>query len=508
VLRFLSSLVFASALLAPVLCGERLAAASVVTTKSGGFAAVAEERLAFSTNAERTVSFEQLRLDSASGEIAWLVPVPAGATLEIGHADFFVSLDLATAPVLTPASGLSCGNDMVSTAAAHEEPLPEKPLSTMIVDGSKAAGLLSAAGYEVSAALRAQLLDVEKMGERVAILEILPGASTPLLRVIGPAGRAMPTSLLSPSLAKLSGYVIGEHRVRLETGSTLQLEFERVRWDRSGISFGSLLDQTLFAANDGIVVTFASSKGLLTAQPLSSTSALPSVAERYLTAPECVARAMASATSASKVSTAPGSGELAEATFACGTRLDLAAALVGLAPNAAWITRFEGIDPGIDGKLRDDGNVALPSLHQVVLGGCTDGSPQPSGPGPGSPSGGGGGGGYDDDGTGAASAAADACVIGLDACSRSSGDSSSGDGCGGDSSSSGDGCGGDSGSSSDGCGGSSGSSGDSCSSGTHTSSADDGCRIGYRARRVRLSPIVLGLVAVATILRRRGRRAV
>lgn len=480
-----------------------LAAASVVTTKTGGFAAITEERVAFSTSAARTVAFEQARLDSASGEIAWLVPVPAGATVEIGHADFFSSLDLATAPVLVPVSGLGCGSDMVSTALPHDDPAPEKPLSTTIVDGSKAASLLASAGYQVDAALRAQLLDVEKVGERVAILEILPGASTPMIRVIGPAGRRMPTQLLSPSLAKLSGFVIGDHRVRLDTGSTFQLEFERIRWDASGHTYSSLLEQTLLAANDGVVVTFASPKGLLSSQPLSSTTSIPSVAERYLGDPECVARAMASSSSAAKISSAPGPGELAAGTFACGSRLDLSEALVGLAPNAAWITRFDALDSAIDGKLANDGTVMLPSLHAVVLGGCTTGSPGPA-PGPTpdpTPSGGG-----DDDGNGAAGAAADACVIGLDACSRSSNDSS-GSGCGGDSSSSSDGCGGDS-SSSGGCGGSSGSSGDSCSSGTHTSSADDGCRIGYRPRRVRLSPVVLGLVALATILRRRGRRAV
>ncbi|MGZ3449689.1 MAG: DUF2330 domain-containing protein [Polyangiales bacterium] len=493
-LRFLSFAIGLSSLLLP-----SLAVASTVVSKPGGFVAVSDERLAFSSNKERTVSFEQLRLDSASGELAWLVPVPKDAIVEFGDPAFFVGLDASTAPVLGPSSALHCGNALFSTAEPHDEPPPQKALSVSVVDGSHAASVLSMAGYAVDAAVRAELLDVEKSGERVAIVEIAAGATTPMIRVIGPSGRAMPTMLLAAPLARLQGFVIGEQRMKLDSATTFQLDFDRVRWDDAGPNFTALLDQTLTAASDGIVVTFASYQGLLSRQ-----IGIPSVAERYLTDAECVTRALASANSTEKVvSGTPATGELAAATFTCGKRDDLSAALVGLAPSSTWITRFEALDPGIDGRLATDGTVPVPSYHDVVLGGCTQVVTHPSDPGtPNGPSSG-----SDQNDSTAAHVAADACLIGLDSCSRSSSDSSS-SGCSGDSSSSSNGCGGDSSSSSGGCGGSSSSSGDSCSSGPHTSSADDGCRISYKPRRVRLSPIVLGLAAFATILRRRTRRAV
>ena len=505
-LRFFA---FASAAVALSLAPS-LASASTVVTKPGGFATVAEDRLAFSTNKVRTVAFEQLRLEPASGEIAWLVAVPRGATVELGHPAFFASLDQATAPVLTPATELRCGVDSVSTVEAHDEAPPGKPLGIVVVSGSEAASALGMAGYTVDATVRAQLLAVEKAGERVAILELRASVTTPLIRVIGPSGRPMPTALLAAPLAPIRGYAIAEQRVKLASGSTFALEFERIRWDDKGISYSSLLDETMMAASDGIVVTFASSRGLLTRQP-----SIPSVAERYLGDDACVDRALASASSSAVVvSTTPGSGELASATFSCGTREDLAAAMIGLTPASTWITRFEAVDSSIAGALAADGNVDLASPHRVTLGGCTPprtpGDPgTPSNPGtPSGPAQDPSSGGDDQTGNAAATVAADACIMGLDSCSKSSSSDSSSDGCGGDSSSSGDGCGGGSSSSSSGCGGSSSGSGDSCSSGPHTSSADDGCRIGFRPRRVRLSPIALGLVAVATILRRRTRRAV
>ena len=104
------------------------ASASIVVAQTGGDAHVSESRVAFASSPSRTVSWEQLVLDEARGDLIWLVEVPRGGWIEGADAGWFEALDAVSAPVLAPAKSLGCG------LSAHESttmPPPENPARTV-----------------------------------------------------------------------------------------------------------------------------------------------------------------------------------------------------------------------------------------------------------------------------------------------------------------------------------------------------------------------------------------
>jgi hypothetical protein len=256
-----------------------------------------------------------------------------------------------------------------------------------------------------------------------------------------------------------------------------------------------------------------------------------------------------SSTPPAPCSTTPGAGELAAGPLVCGSADDVAAALGGLNPSEAKLTRQVGV---IAAQTPDASSVGfgpglaispLRTADEADTTGCVTGSGGGSGnPGTGGSGGSGGNGGgiggpgeYPPTGPDYGEQPADTNVdVGVSCtgssegsgcsgdssnsssdsgCSGDSSDSSSsGSGCSGDSSDSSDSCSGDSSSSSsgDGCSGDSSSSGDGCSGDSSGSSgcsggssSGDGCTISIHGRRrPHVSALAFGLVALLLPLRR------
>ncbi len=259
-----------------------------------------------------------------------------------------------------------------------------------------------------------------------------------------------------------------------------------------------------------------------------------------------------SATPPEPCNTTPGAGEIAADPLVCDNADDVAAALGGLNPAEAKLTRQVGViaaqTPGASSVSFGNGLAVSPlrNADEADTTGCVTGSGGSSGnPGTGGSGGYGGNGGgiggpgeYPPTGPDYGEQPADTNVdVGVSCtgssegsgCSGDSSDSSSSDGCSGDSSdssSSSDGCSGDSSDSSDSCSGdsSSSSSGDGCSgdssSGGEGCSGDsgsssgcsgsgssgDGCTIIHGRRRPHVSALFFGLVALLLPLRRIGAR--
>jgi hypothetical protein len=197
-------------------------------------------------------------------------------------------------------------------------------------------------------------------------------------------------------------------------------------------------------------------------------------------------------------------GPTATDRLTCGSRTqDLALALSGQAPRAAWLTRFVGRIPA--GTAADDVVVTFgPGVEAPML---RVAAARCSGSGVGSSGGGGGGGGASGDGYesgsygggcgGGAVTVADGTTEGGDDCDSSSSSSSSGDDCdSGSSSSAGDDC--DSGASS----------GDDCDSGAGADDCDSAAPKKRTARggRSPVSRAVLGFAFLLLPLRRWTRR--
>jgi hypothetical protein len=547
------------------------AEASLVVSKPDGDVHVASARFAHSSNGARTVVWEQLVLDVARGEIAWIVAVPPGGWIEEGAPTWFEALDATTAPEVSPARSLGCSDpppreDTAEAASSTAPRLIDAPIGGL-ASGADTIVALQSAGFLVDAATAARLRDFDASGEKVLVLHLPAGAKgpTPVLRVVSPSARAFPLALApiqGTIPTRLRGWAFAPVRVRLDTPTSIEPAFEKLVWDGDRSNYSTLLGEARALAPDGLVVNYASRDGIFADEATGTTGVmLPALVRHYFGAIDagsndawsCVRRAEgygAKATavapwcgkSASWASTGvtpdcPGAppGAIPSSELGCNGLDDLAAAMGGQVPASTWLTRFElgAVSPRgysvLDAKLG-----TLPSFHEAKsLGaaGCTSGTTIPTDPGtPTTP----------DSGTGTdlpgppgpstEQVVDDSCQVGqafADGCSRSSssdscgGDSSSSSSCGGDSSSSSSSCGGDSSSSSSGCGGGSGSD-SGCSGGG--SSGDSGCGSGggssgcsggggdsgcrvAGARRVKVTGGAYVLLGVLAIARRRGRKS-
>lgn len=531
-----SRLPLLAALLASLL-GVRVSLASNLLIKADGDVRVSEVRVAYSVSSLRTVAWEQLTIDEARGELAWLIAVPSsakGGWIEPADEHFFESLDEATAPVIAPAKALECGAASETTAAPRG--VPARPVGTAYAPLAPTAAVdkLIALGFIVDASTRASILALDALGEEVAIL-ILPAGTrgvTRIARVLGPSTRAFPLTLVPTTGARLQGYVLSAARARFSGLPSGEIDPAALSWSGGTSNYGALLDATIEKVAPGAATTFAGSDGIFSDQPGGTTgSTIPSWARRYFTSPGCVSRVAGLAYSPRVVAptcakpsawtpglTPPGctvttSEQIPAADLFCGSLEDVAVAASGHAPGRLVLTRLEGLansaPRGRAVELLALGSI--PSFREAKAGPlCTattgdaggstpTGQPTPLEPAP--PS-------EDPPPSSSAYSNASACSSTADACSRSSsssdscsGDSSSGDSCGGDSSS-GDGCDGDS--SSDSC---SSDSGGSSSCKGASDAADDGCRSARARPRIRVSAAMYLLIALAAIARRYGRRS-
>ena len=503
---------------------------SMLVARPGGDVHVSEARVALSSTTTQSIVWEQLVIDVTRGDLAWIVALPPGAWIEVGDPTWFPSLDAATAPVIAPARSLGCADPppLDDTAEPASTALPrvvDGPLGAPSA-GSDALAALIAAGYLVDDASAARLRAFDTSGEQVLVLKLPAGArgTTPVVRVVGPPGRALPLALMPtqapPPISR--AWIFGATRVRLDGAPNVEPTFDGLVWDGDQSNYATLLAEARAASPNGFVVPYASRDGLFADEATGSTGVtLASLTRGYFGAIDasssaawtCARVAAGDAAKSAPVAgwcgsaaswastgvspscpTAP-QGALPTSDFVCGDKVDLAAAMAGQIPSSTWLTRFE-IDSIAAGAFTpiDAALGTLPAFHEAKVlsaAGCTG----PSGASPGTsgssgtsgtpsqPNAGSGGSGdlpgppgpstaqVVDDGCSAGQSFADGC---------SSNGSSASSGCdSSSSSSSSSSCGGSSSSSSDsGCGGGSGSSGDSGCSGSGSTSGDSGCGSG------------------------------
>jgi hypothetical protein len=572
------SLIAAGLAACATLCGAHAEASSLVVAKPDGDVHVSSVRVALSTTGTRTIVWEQLYLDATRGDLAWIVAVPPGGWIEAGDPTWFDALEATTAPEISPARSLGCSDPPPREATADPATVGtprvvDAPLGALS-SGAQAIDTLQAAGFLVDASTAARLRDFDTTGEQVLVLKLPAGARGPtrVIRVVGPAGRAFPLALLpaQSTSTPTRGWVFAPVRVRLDGPPNVEPAFEMLKWNAGASNYTTLLAEARAKAPKGFVVPYSSRDGIFADEATGTTGVtLPSLVRRYFgadegassdvwncarlaasdalkpnaVAPWCGTAAAWATTGATPTCPDAPPGAIATSDFACGQKLDLAAAMGGQVPASTWLTRFEvgavvpaGYPP-VDAKLG-----SIPAFHEAKSladpsAGCSDpGTPStpvipgtptqpddagsandlPSPPGPSTAE-------VVDDGCTVAQAFADGCGSSgsSSSCSGSSSDSSgcgssssssSSDSCSGSSSSSDSGCGGSSGSSSSGCGSSGGSSDSGCgssgggSSGCSGGGGDSGCTVA-RGRRVRATGGGYALLALLALARRYGRRA-
>src|SRR5262245_43728399 len=61
---------------------------------------VTDHRMVFSVSKTQTVLWDQIRYTGEPGEFAWVLPVRAGARVELSHDAFIAALEASTQPVV------------------------------------------------------------------------------------------------------------------------------------------------------------------------------------------------------------------------------------------------------------------------------------------------------------------------------------------------------------------------------------------------------------------------
>jgi hypothetical protein len=89
---------------------------------------VTGHRMAFSVSPKQSVLWDQIVYSGSPQDFAWVLPVHAGATIELSHDEFFAALDALTSPVITGPSpacggggGFACGASSAGNALSAGE---------------------------------------------------------------------------------------------------------------------------------------------------------------------------------------------------------------------------------------------------------------------------------------------------------------------------------------------------------------------------------------------------
>jgi hypothetical protein len=365
-------------------CGGCFAPPKQVTTVTG-------HRMAFAVSQQQTVLWDQIQYSGAPQDFAWILPVTAGAKVELAHDAFFEALDAVTNPVITGpsancgTSGVGCGKSSAS-ASAYEgaggggevQVLSQGvvgPYDTVTLQSSDPNALyawLTVNGYDIPDATRPIIDAYVQGGFDFIALRLAPGQGVQAMqpvRVVTPgAGLTLPLRMVAAGVGANVGvtlYVIGEGRYEAQNFPNGVVDATKLTWSgaQSQSNYTTLAAQ-IMQASGGTWLTEYAGPQLMTLQTdpsqgscysqgggVSSVYGTPTVSAAYYC--QCVndhcapggLPGDASADDASPGDASPGdaspeaAGPGCSAT-SCSTFDDLTVALDGMSPSTTWVTRL------------------------------------------------------------------------------------------------------------------------------------------------------------------------
>ena len=490
-----------------------------------------------------------LHVHGSATAFAWILPVKASALVDLASDAWLESLEDATAPrVVPPDVTPACGAGGVEVEGDIGHAVTTAPDAVAVAaDPPSLVAVLGGWGF---AADRGSGAGARRRGGR---RRRLPGVA--LLRCAGGRGDAdrarrrllsgeRPLAMTGgASTVNVTAYAFSAGPAALGTGPSLALNPSLILWLDDGTStYASVRDAALSENPGAWLIEDADPQMLFQGEPIPGLGAIPALTPTYFSRAgaygdasgspeECTAAATALASSDALVAPACPSGALSQVgqpgcqetvddgqvspdPLRCGGIADdLAMALSGLAPAAAWLTRARSVIAPVTLGVNSPLAAAAPAAPAAVLTGplltciaydnpcgADNGGTAPAPPTSSSSSGSGSSSGSAGQDPGSGNGVGSAVGTGIDVPL----DSDDADqGCGGDSSDdSGDSCSGDP------SGGDPGSAGDDCSG----SPSSDDCALAGRSgdaptgrRHGPASRLLLLVVAGAAVARRRGR---
>lgn len=394
-----------------------------------------EQRMALAVGPTRTTLWANLRFSATPGEVAFVVPLPAGASVDQASRAFLESLEEATAPrVLVPDGGpQACPGDPPLPPVVEGELEPSStlaPLELLVLDDlSAVTSWADGRGLVVPPSVEAAL-SLQPAARFLVARFVSVGAQalTPTFRVSTPAGAARFPLVLTRATSepvRVVLFTIGEGRAELgPTPVALGPAPLRIAFEPPGSNYQALVADAL-AAPGSYLVEASSHAALRDSLPVGN-GTVRGVASSYFDraaaygdavgqAATCASQAavvlgqsavVGSACPRGDLAVVPGGalcsgdlvepGEVSPELLRCGgVADDLALALGDLDPSEAWLTRaVQIVGTGSTGSDRAVGFVAGPRIDPVLIAsevdvsGCEgEGGAGPTGPSGSGPSG-------------------------------------------------------------------------------------------------------------------------
>jgi MYXO-CTERM domain-containing protein len=211
---------------------------------------VTDHRMAFSVSTQQTVLWDQIKYSGNPSEFSWVLPVHAGAVVQLSHDEWFASLDAMTSPSITGpvrncgpggGSGVGCGGSSSSPSAFGGpagaanggngvEVISQSvvgPYDTVTLHSTNPHALedwLGVNGYDIPATFRPTIAAYVSEGSDFIALRLQPGQGVQAMqpvRVVTPgADVTLPLRMVAAGVGAKVGitlYVISEGRYEART---------------------------------------------------------------------------------------------------------------------------------------------------------------------------------------------------------------------------------------------------------------------------------------------------
>lgn len=355
---------------------------------------VTGHRMAFSISEARTVLWDQFEYSGEPEEFSWVLPVRAGAYVEVGSPDFLESLDAVTTtrvsapPVSCPSSSSGCGCPIGMMSASDESASLQVddgsrvtvvsretvgPYETVILRSEDPTALqdwLTSNGYVIPPDIDPIVTAYVEEGYDFLALRLSPGLGVQQMqpvRVVTPEGEpVLPLRMVAAGVGAnvaITLFVIGEQRYGMPDLVEQVIDEKDLVWNfNTSESNIDDLRQEAFDEMLGFayIVSFAD-RGVLNAPlrgPQGQTAYFNKQGDfqSYLTlanlyfgdagfsGSQCSSALSALTRTNYVVDCEPGeclASQIPATSLTCRNKDDISAALIGMRPAATWLMRFD-----------------------------------------------------------------------------------------------------------------------------------------------------------------------
>jgi hypothetical protein len=363
---------------------------------------VTGHRMAFSISPQQSVLWDQIQYSGSPQDFAWVLPVMAGAQVQLSHDEFFAALDALTDPVITgpnpncsPGGGVGCGASASNAAGGGFAESGNDgvqvvsqsvvgPYDTVTVHSSDPNALydwLNVNQYVIPDSMRPVIDAYVAAGFDFLALRLAPGQGVQAMqpvRVVSPgAGVTLPLRMVAAGAGAQVGitlYVLSDGRYEAQNFPDAVVDGSKLVWlHAQNTSNYETLAEGLMQQGGGRTWLTEYAEGTTVASTTTTCGvaapgyggpgyAANDLASYYFS--QCTCGGGAGSPVPFADAGADGGAQSVPSTD-CSTFDDLAVATTGLDSSSTWVTRLRSILPG--SALADGDLVLQASSSQTAV---------------------------------------------------------------------------------------------------------------------------------------------